>query len=285
MITEIYYFSGTGNSLAVAREISEKINGKLIPISTVLDQEIIQTNADVIGIIFPVYYTGIINIPLIVQRFVMNLKNINKPYIFAVCTYGGGFGSTLKLLDKMIRSRGGKLSSGFGIQMPQNAFTKPFENKEKLYEDWKKKKLITICECVRTKQESKFDTDSTLIKPVVNILERIMKTDILKPIFLKSMYNKAGFKKNPNLPPEEIISLMDNSYHTDENCTSCYTCATICPVYNIKLVDEKPVWQHHCETCLACIKWCPQNAIHGYGELPKSYHHPDVIITDMQHNR
>ena len=284
MNIEIYYFSGTGNSLAVAREISEKTNGKLIPIPTVMNHDHITTNADVIGIIFPVYYTGIINIPLIVQRFVMKLQNINKSYIFAVCTYGGGFGTTLKLLDKMINSRGGRLSSGFGVHMPQNAFTKPFENKEKLYQDWKKEKLNTICECVMAKQECKFDTDSILIKPVVNILERIMKTAIFKPIFLKSMSNTAGFKKNPNLPAEEIIHLMDNSYHTDENCTNCNTCAKICPVNNIKLVEGKPVWQHHCETCLACIKWCPQNAIHGYGELPKSYHHPDVMISDMEQN-
>ena len=285
MNIEIYYFSGTGNSLAVAREISEKTNGKLIPLPTVMNHDHITTNADVIGIIFPVYYTGIINIPLIVQRFVMKLENINKPYIFAVCTYGGGFGTTLKMLDKMINSRGGRLSSGFGVHMPQNAFTKPFENKEKLYQDWKKEKLATICECVLTKQEYKFDTDSILIKPVVNILERIMKTAIFKPIFLKSMSNTAGFKKNPNLPAEEIIHLMDNSYHTDENCTNCTTCAKICPVHNIKLVEGKPVWQHHCETCLACIKWCPQNAIHGYGEFPKSYHHPDVMISEMQQNR
>ncbi len=30
--TEIYYFSGTGNSLVVARDLSEKLCGKLIAI-------------------------------------------------------------------------------------------------------------------------------------------------------------------------------------------------------------------------------------------------------------
>lgn len=285
MNIEIYYFSGTGNSLAVSKEISKKTNGKLISIPSIIDKEHITSEADVIGIIFPVYYTGIINIPLIVQRFIKKLENMDKHYIFTVCTYGGGFGSTLKLMDKMIKSQGGRLSSGFGVQMPQNAFDKPFENKEKLYENWKKKKLTTICEYVLTKKECKLDTDSLLTKPVVNILERIMKNTILNPIFLKSMYKTAGFKKNPNLPIEEIISLMDNSYRIDDTCTSCSTCVKVCPVHNIKLVDDKPVWQHRCETCLACIKWCPQNAIHGYGESPKSYHHPDVTISDMQNNK
>jgi flavodoxin/Pyruvate/2-oxoacid:ferredoxin oxidoreductase delta subunit len=285
MNTEIYYFSGTGNSLTVAMEIAEKTNGKLISIPTVIDKKHITTDADVIGIIFPVYYVGLINIPLIVQRFVMKLENIDKNYIFAVCTYGGGFGTTLQILDKMIKSRGGKQSSGFGVHMPQNAFSKPFENKEKLYKDWKKKQLDTICETIKAKQERKFDTDGILIKPIVSILEGIMKSTFLEPIFLKSMYKAAGFQKNPNRPIKEIISLMDNSFYTDENCTGCNTCDKVCPVHNIKIVDDKPVWQHHCETCLACIKWCPQNAIHGYGELPKSYHHPDVKISDMQQNK
>ncbi len=282
MSTEIYYFSGTGNSLAVAREIAEKTNGELVSIPTVIDKEYINIEADVIGIIFPVYYLGLINIPLIVQRFVMKLENIDKNYIFAVCTYGGGSGSTLQILDKMIKSRGGRLSSGFGVHMPQNSFVKPFENREKLYEEWKKKQLTTICESIKAKQERKLDTDGIIIKPVVNIIEWVMKSDILKPLFLKSMYKAAGFQKNPNLPFKEVISLMDNSFNADENCTGCNTCAKVCPVHNIKIVDDKPVWHHHCENCLACIKWCPQNAIHGFGELPKSYHHPDVKISDMQ---
>lgn len=281
MSMEIYYFSGTGNSLAVAQGIAEKTNGKLISIPTVIEGEHINTEAEVIGIIFPVYYLGLINIPLIVQRFIMKLENIDKNYIFAVCTYGGGSGSTLQILDKMIKSRGGRLSAGFGVHMPQNSFAKPFENKENLYKDWKKKQLTIICETVKSKQKRKLDTDGIIIKPVVNIIERVMKSSFLKPILLKSMYNSAGFRKNPNLPIDEIISLMDNCYHTDEKCISCNYCAKVCPVHNINIIDDKPVWQHNCETCLACIKWCPQNAIHGFGEFPKSYHHPDVKISDM----
>jgi len=57
---EIYYFSGTGNSLVVARDIAEKMNGNLISIPSVMDKESITTDADVIGIVFPVYYLGIV---------------------------------------------------------------------------------------------------------------------------------------------------------------------------------------------------------------------------------
>jgi ferredoxin len=280
MSTEIYYFSGTGNSLVVARDIAEKMKGNLIAIPSVMDKESITTDADVIGIVFPVYYVGLINIPLIVRQFVMKLDRISTKYIFAVCTYGGGSGSTLKILDEMIRARGGRLASGFGVHMPQNAFKKPFENKTKLYNDWKEKKLDFIYGHVNAKNEGYFDTDGFFMGIVVTILGMMTKSDFFKPFFLKPMSNTAGFSKGSNPTIDEIIPLMDKSYHTDEECVGCGTCSKVCQVHNIKMVNDKPIWQHNCENCLACIKWCPQNAIHGYGELPLGYHHPDVKISD-----
>lgn len=95
------------------------------------------------------------------------------------------------------------------------------------------------------------------------------------------MKSTAKLSKDTDLTMDEIIPLMDRSYHIDENCTGCQTCLNVCKVYNIEMVNNKPEWQHQCENCLACIKWCPQQAIHGYGELPKGYHHPEVKISDM----
>ncbi|MGZ7117455.1 MAG: EFR1 family ferrodoxin, partial [Methanobacterium sp.] len=185
------------------------------------------------------------------------------------------------ILDEMIQARGGRLASGFGVQMPQNAFRKPFENKTKLYNNWKEKKLAFIYEKVKAKKVGRFDTDGLFTGLVVNIIEMMMKLDFLKPFFINPMKSTAKVSKDSNLTIDEIIPLMDKSYQTDENCKGCSTCSKVCPVRNIKMVDDNPVWKHHCENCLACIKWCPQNAIHGYGELPRGYHHPDVRISDM----
>jgi flavodoxin len=91
MKTAIYYFSGTGNSFAVARDIAEKTSGKLISIPSVMDQPSIITDADVIGIVFPVYFRAVLGgIPLIVRRFTRKLEDIDSKYIFAICTYGLG---------------------------------------------------------------------------------------------------------------------------------------------------------------------------------------------------
>lgn len=42
MIAEIYYFSGTGNSLTVAKDITEKTEGILIPVASLLDKKRLQ---------------------------------------------------------------------------------------------------------------------------------------------------------------------------------------------------------------------------------------------------
>lgn len=55
MKTEIYYFTGTGNSLVVARDLTKELNGELIAIPSVMSKETINIDAEVIGIVFPVY--------------------------------------------------------------------------------------------------------------------------------------------------------------------------------------------------------------------------------------
>lgn len=93
-MNEIYYFSGTGNSFTVARDIAKKIHGKLIPIASHIEKESITTQADIIGIVFPVYYN---DIPTIIRKFAEKLDDISGKYIFAVCTYGVGQGIHLEV--------------------------------------------------------------------------------------------------------------------------------------------------------------------------------------------
>ncbi len=66
MSANIYYFSGTGNSLVVARDISKKINGDLIPISSLVEKDDIKIKPDIVGVVFPVYHQGV---PYIVETW------------------------------------------------------------------------------------------------------------------------------------------------------------------------------------------------------------------------
>jgi len=67
MKTDVYYFSGTGNSLWVAQKISKKIeNSELIPIPKVVNKKE-GIKGEIIGIVCPIYMD---NIPLIVADFI-----------------------------------------------------------------------------------------------------------------------------------------------------------------------------------------------------------------------
>ena len=120
MSTEIYYFTGTGNSLAVARDLARKLEGRLVSISAVFDREWITPGAGPLGIVFPVYHGGL---PLILHKFIEKLAGLEQIYIFAVCTYGDSPGLAIEYLADLIRLRGGELAAGFAVHMPYNYLT------------------------------------------------------------------------------------------------------------------------------------------------------------------
>jgi len=76
----IYYFSGTGNSYVVARDMAKELNGVMIPISNVINEDIVTPDCDVIGIVFPVYNAVVQGMPVMVKKFAEKLENINSKY-------------------------------------------------------------------------------------------------------------------------------------------------------------------------------------------------------------
>ncbi|WP_319560384.1 EFR1 family ferrodoxin [Marispirochaeta sp.] len=130
MKPKVYYFSATGNSLYVARQIVKNINGELIPIASQMNKNNIGINTDIVGIVFPVYYN---RIPIIIEKFIKLLMQIEGKYLFAVCTYGGGPGESLQMIQQILIERGGKLSAAFGVHMNCAQLSRQFYRKFKVY--------------------------------------------------------------------------------------------------------------------------------------------------------
>jgi ferredoxin/flavodoxin len=279
MAVDVYYFSGTGNSLVVARDIAEKTCGKLISISSVMNKDRIETDANVI-VVFPVY--GIFRIPSIVERFVGKLDNISSKYIFAVTTYGSMAGEAVKTFRKVVESYGGKLSAGFAVHMPVNNITIPSfmysgtvgDKEQKLFAAWQKKSGL-IYEYVSARKKGKFESTNRLLVSLFYPIDKIFAR-----WRIESKYNKLT---NSNLRKDALWPMMDVSFYSDVKCDGCGICSRICPVNNIKMVDNKPSWQHQCERCMACLQWCPKEAIEFDKDSigRKRYHHPDVNLYDM----
>jgi len=269
---EVYYFSGTGNSLTLARLVAQRLGGELIPIASVIDREKIELTADVIGIVFPVYYAAT---PNIVRRFAEKLETTEGKYIFAISNYGGGAGDSLKTLGRIFEARGKALSAGFGVHMPQNAFHKPWEMKSLAYRQ-APKRIDFIVRAVEVRRTGLFYSNvlvQALMAPFQGWLRR------MTALYLE----KASNTPSPSgLTAEQLMPLADRSFAVDENCTGCGTCARVCAVGNIEIVDKRPIWQNHCENCLACFNWCPTDAIRGaLANTGYRYHHPDVTVRDI----
>jgi Pyruvate/2-oxoacid:ferredoxin oxidoreductase delta subunit/flavodoxin len=294
---DIYYFSGSGNSLAVARDIARKLKGNLIAIPSVMNQESINSEADVIGLVFPVYYAEYRGIPLIVWRFIEKLEDLGSKYLFAVTTHSGNPASTVEHLVKHLEKRGGKLAGGFtvymdvpypvsskmkkavlGIELDKDGLIdKLVREQEKAYDAWKDK-LETIIEYVSGKQEGKLETPGTFAKILISVslpLRRLMFAGRYKGLARES---KKTFY--------ELVPLADRSFQVNERCNGCGICANVCPVGNIEIADGKPRWLQGCENCFACFKWCPQGAVAGkIVEYATRFRHPEVKLTDFINQR
>jgi flavodoxin len=71
---DIYYFSGTGNTLHVAKELQKRMpEANLISIVGLLNENVIEVKGETVGFIFPIYLTSV---PAPVRKFLrkLNLK-------------------------------------------------------------------------------------------------------------------------------------------------------------------------------------------------------------------
>jgi|WetSurMetagenome_2_1015567.scaffolds.fasta_scaffold381633_2 ferredoxin/flavodoxin len=274
----VYYFSGTGNSLYVAKGITAKTGGTLIPIVSIMGKDDIKIDSEVIGIVFPVYYG---ELPVVIKRFAQQLVDIGQKYIFAVCTFGGSAGYSLKLLKRIIQARGGTLSATYRVHMPQNSFPKPFENHTRLFSTWEKKQLGQIINNTYNRKKGEF-FKHVFLAPIFLLADHTV--NFMKPTYRKSFIKLSN--ASADLNTNDLIHLNDTSFSVTERCNRCGICVKVCPVNNIEIVDKKPVWQHRCENCLACYNWCPTRAIRG-GIAAKGfyYHHPDIKAAEMMKQR
>ncbi len=255
MSAKIFYFSGTGNTLKLARDLADALgNTELIRISP--DTELDQTDCDTAGIAYPVYAFGL---PKIVADFIKKVNFSEKAYIFGLASYGGLLANSGINLEKLLKKKGYTLAAGFAVQMPGNAVTvydiPPEEKRESMYKN-EEKRIKEIASIVKQRKPSRIEKKQGL------------------PGKLMSGVNPTFSTK---------VHDTDKNFSVENTCDGCGICEKVCPVNNIRMVNNRPEWQHRCQSCLACLHWCPQQAIQA-GKKTKSrarYHHPDITIKDM----
>jgi len=254
---KIFYFSGTGNSLYVAKQLAAKLgDAEIISIAKVIGKEI-DISCDKVGIVFPVYAWGP---PKIVVEFVKGI-DLKDKYIFSIATYGGFIGGTLVNFNNILKTTGAKISAGFGLKQPSN-YVIGYGNRKSSKEEFRK---------VAEKSEKRIDE-------IANIVKNGIGSGIEKSL--------APINSLTNLVYRGFISHLkeqEKGFWVNENCNNCKICEKICPVENIKEVNDKREWQGKCEMCMACIQWCPKEAIQ-YGKATakrRRYQHPEIKVEEM----
>lgn len=257
MRATIYYFSGTGNSLKIARDLSSELDqAEVIFIPDVIGNDEIRADADVVGIVYPVYMFGP---PVIVLGFIKKLVVRRDTYVFITTNYADMGGGAVSLAEAELRKQGIKLSSAFGMRMPSN-YT-PFGGAP-----------------TEKKQKDLFAKETSKVREIADVVRSKREGPVEKPFFLIDLIGIALFRLlMPRIPS------MDKEFWADNGCTSCALCEKVCPVGNIKLEDGRPRWMSQCQQCLACLQWCPKEAIQ-FGKMTrgrKRYHNPDVELKDI----
>ncbi|OPY38214.1 MAG: NADH-plastoquinone oxidoreductase subunit [Methanoregula sp. PtaU1.Bin051] len=260
MKTIIYYFTGTGNSLAAAKKIAAALGKtELVPIATLMDTPgDIMPAAERVGIAFPVYFAGL---PAMVASFAARLRFREAAYVFAVATFGGaGAASALRQLDGILRENSSRgPDAGFAVRMPGNYIL--------MYESPKGEKRAAM-----------LATADGEIARIADAVQKCRKQELPRSLFEQVIHA---------LMYRWFISRArgkDRIFTVSEKCTACGTCVSVCPAKNIELVDKKPVFLHHCEVCCACIHNCPAQAIEAgtKTERRQRYRNPEVTVAELK---
>lgn len=244
----IFYFTGTGNSLAVAKTIG----GDLISIPQEMKQQNYKYEADAIGFVFPTYY---LTAPKMVRAFLEKVE-LKADYIFAVTTYGDYVGPALGELQDMVSQYGWKFDYINKVKMVNNYLP---------LHDIKKE----VMKLVDSKLEVRFQ------KVVRDVHSRVCNTPQV------NMVDKTAGAISKSFVKKLDSGLSAQKFKIHDACTTCGTCAAVCPSGNIQVTDEVRFGQK-CESCFACIHNCPQKAIYLKSERSdRRWRYPNTSLLEI----
>lgn len=223
----IFYFTGTGNSLKIAKDIANIIGDcKLISIVTYNGNEELN-NYDKIGFICPIYGFAI---PNYVHKFISNINLPKNKYYFCIVNYADYHFQSITAINKLFIKKDIRLNSAYNIKMYNNyhGLNETEENIEKILED----------------AQTQIFKIGQKIKNMENI-----KVKRGHPFNIFSSFGNRMYK------------FLDKHFTISTNCSGCGNCSKLCPVKNISMENNIPKFHNNCELCVLCIHSCPNRAI------------------------
>lgn len=245
----IVCFSGTGNSLAVARELALALGESI----TFLGKEILTKPSSFtleaaggrVVWVFPIYSWAV---PPVIVRLIKEMKigdSAREAKQFMVTTCGDDMGRADRQWRRLMASRGLAAAGAFVVRMPNTYVCLPGFD-------------VDSSETVAAKL-------AAMPEAVAKIAERIKNggPDILLPgafPWIKSHVIRPWFER---------YKYSAGPFYADNACNGCGTCVRECPMANISMgADHRPVWGDRCAMCLRCYHGCPRHAVQ-YGKATR----------------
>jgi ferredoxin len=254
----IFYFTGTGNTRWVAKQISEALGEELLYIPQLIKEQRYQFELqenERIGFCFPTHGW---QPPKIVREFISQLvlKGNQSHYCWALTTCGDNMGEAMTIFNKELAKNkslqaedGSPLQaeSVFSVIMPESYVCLPFMKTDPI--DKERRKIKNA--------QQQLQHIISIIKDSKRGIEELEKggTPRLYSYVIGAYFNQK--------------MITDKKFTVDEDvCIHCGKCSKVCPVDNI--AGTPPKWLHNgkCTCCLACYHYCPVHAI-NYGSITK----------------
>ena len=230
----IYYFTGTGNTLALVNAAKASLESEGMTVSTVNVAGAVEfVQADLVGVFLPVYSFGP---PRIIHRFLRRLITGGGTPAFVVANAGENAGLAAEVVSHALQEKGYSVRQAYAVTMPSNYILG---------------------------REAIDDAAATEIiaKAVAEVKARTGELhDLSSEIKVSS--GGSPFARLAHWAFLKGLPYMVRFYRYNEKCTGCGACVEICPMGTITLgANERPVWQRGCEHCLRCVNHCPYDAI------------------------
>lgn len=223
----IFYFSATGNSLYVARQIE----GNPISIPQAIHNDCQEYTAESIGIVAPIYGH---ELPPMVKDFMKNAK-FNTDYFYIILTYGNRHGGAAELAKAFCDECGIKVNYINVIVMVDNWLPGFDMNEQKKLDKHVDENLKYILSDLSSRK---------------NMISKVTDTD--------RAAHKEFLSKTSQMPEDAWQHLI----RVTEKCIGCGICEKVCSSGSIRVADGRAVHiSGNCQTCLACAHACPQKAI------------------------
>ena len=248
----VLYYSGTGNSKYIAKCIASALETDCLNLNERIktgDTSSVQTEENVI-LVTPTYAW---RIPHIVSGWLGKAELVGAKRIWFVMDCGSEIGNAAKYNRELAAQKALTYMGTAQIVMPENyiaLFPAPDKQEAKAIVENAKPAIRSIIDCIRNGME--------FPAPRNNLYDRFM-SGAVNPIFYKGIVKADAFT-------------------VSDACIGCGKCVQLCPLNNIRLDKDKPVWGSNCTHCMACICYCPKEAIeYGKRSVGKPRYHFEAL--------